>query len=191
MELIDRPHGWTLKEALSELQVEVFRFVFASSAKAGYQRDHGRQVAWEGIAPQLERGELHATGILSGKTTPAAIHSSFAADAVPDFGKNTLSLNGTVYAGVRVWRGAGAGGTLRPMPGRTTDIADAEVSIAEESPENRAARWMRENVTKYVAKQRDRRVQECKSAAAVSQKQALQGWNLLPEAIKGPSRRPK
>ncbi len=114
MEQTDRPDGWTLIESISELQVEVFRFVFAASAKSGFQRDHGRQVAWEGIAPQLERGDLHATGFRPRGTVPEAIDPFFAAAAVPDFGKNTLSLNETVYAGVKVWRGAGAGGTPKP-----------------------------------------------------------------------------
>ena len=106
MELVDRPHGWTLAEALSELQVEIFRLGFAASAKQGYQREHGRRVAWNGIAPQLERGELHATGVPPAGKVPEVIHAVFAAAAIPDFDANTLSLNGTVFAGVKVWRGS-------------------------------------------------------------------------------------
>lgn len=127
MELIDRPHGWTLKEALSELQVEVFRFVFASSAKAGHQRDHGRQVAWEGIAPQLERGELHATGVPPEGKAPEVINPGFASAAVPDFDANTLSLNGTAFAGVKIWRGPGAAPKPERRPRAPLETADLKL----------------------------------------------------------------
>lgn len=78
------------------------------------------------------------------------------------------------------------GGRLRPMPGST--LAPTSAPLPDEE---RAAHWMRENVTKYIARQRDDRVTDCINATKVRKEAAVAGWNALPEAIKGSSRRPK
>lgn len=53
----------------------------------------------------------------------------------------------------------------------------------------RASNWMRQNVTRYVAKQRDDRVAECMVAVSVRKEVAKAGWAALPETIKGRSRK--
>ncbi len=170
--------GWPLRLAIIELVREpsrqlahdLFHLENLAQRRGGPDRlDTERRILWYDVQEQLRLGELVAHGRRPGVPTGERIPPDFFDSAKPDYKADTMVAPDLIYYGVRITK-------ARP---------------SHASPEAVAVAWMKENVTRYVPRQRDGQVIACRDALGIKKDAALFGWNALPEAIKGVSRTPK
>ena len=133
------------------------------------------RVLCSALVERLGRGELVARARVGVDIASKTIPADFWRRVILDLDANTAEADGIFL--------------------RALAIFDAKVDdglrAATDTAQSRAVAWMRENVTSYVPKQRDGMVAACQKALSIKKDAALQGWNALPEAIKGVPRTPK
>ncbi len=61
-----------------------------------------RGILWAELSSRLQAGTLAATGFSYAATIPAPIHPAFFNNAVPDYDKDAVSMNGATFDGVRI-----------------------------------------------------------------------------------------
>ncbi|MGI4943470.1 MAG: hypothetical protein ACRYHQ_23375 [Janthinobacterium lividum] len=62
-----------------------------------------RGILWAALSDRLRTSALVATGFIHGATVPEQIHPAFFNNAVPEYDRDEVSMNGATYAGVRVF----------------------------------------------------------------------------------------
>ncbi len=179
---VEHPDGCKLFEAIYALTLPEWRKSvanFLADVEVGLlpesrplMQDH----FWRHILYRLQVGELVMRARPVGGDQVQDVPPEMLDDAKPDFVANKITCNGVTFGAVRVFDHFHT-----PIP----------TSERMETAETRAERWMRENVTRYVANQRDGRVTACRKALGIGKDAALHGWNSLDETIKGVPRTPK
>ena len=74
----------------------------ARSSRNAESVTHYRTLLWSALVDRLKRLELFAFGFRNGSYEKETIELSFAEVALPDFARNTLTLAGAAYHGVRI-----------------------------------------------------------------------------------------
>lgn len=179
-----RPDGHRLQDAILELTLPSCRWtvqhLLADEEIGLYERSKVfRDHLWQNLWWRLQQGQLFMRGLDLATGAEWRSEPRMFDDAEPDFNLNRITCFGRTFASIRVYESPATSDTLHPPVGEPA------------SGMERAAAWMRENVTQYVANQRDDRVAECISAIRVKKDDAKAGWMALPEAIRGKSRQPK
>ena len=164
-----RPNGHRLADAILELTLPSFRSTVSellADEEVGFLgRSSGfRDHLWRHVWWRLQQGQLFMRGLEIATGAEWQSEPRMFDDAEPDFARNRITCFGQTFASIRVYETSQASG------------------------EKLATAWMLQNVTTYVANQRDDRVSDCMAATGVKKDDAKAGWMALPELIRGRSR---
>ncbi len=131
--------GWTLLDALTELQdesgqrhVRSLAAVTSGQVINAHEIKNRQAAAWLAIADRLAAGELVAHGIRSASKGVVPISQQFSAAAKPNFKLNSLSLLLVTYVGVRLFivEGQPAGNRVA-VPPECSSPSEKELAVAK------------------------------------------------------------
>jgi hypothetical protein len=105
------PGGYPLLEAFRALLPEARHRMLAALMLSKSLQGPGeaaevtrlRGILWAELSSRLQAGALAAKGFSHGATIPTPIHPAFFNNAVPNYTKDDVAMNGATYAGVRVF----------------------------------------------------------------------------------------